>query len=192
MQVSRTVILVVLGVSIAIAGFAAGSFAGAYVLGEPGSEFDPLIAESYFKEGVETATATLKNQISGLQEQVDELRFKLDAIEIKAGLVSSGTGKSGTEVSATKPNPPASGTSIEIKPVVSGSQEGALTGKTGIITPSDGANLRTGPGSKEYDIIKALEKDTKVEILGTKDGWYEVKLSDATKGWISAGLIKVD
>ncbi|MFA5536245.1 MAG: SH3 domain-containing protein [Bacillota bacterium] len=182
MQISRTVILVILGVSIAIAGFAAGSFAGAYVLGEPGSEFDPLIAESYFKEGVETATATLKNQITALQEQVDELRFKLDALEIRAGLVSS----------STKPTPSAGGTSTTPKPTAPSSSEGALTGKTGIITPPEGANLRTGPGSPEYDIIRALERDTVVEILGTVDGWHEVKLSDGTKGWVSAGLIKID
>lgn len=198
MHISRPAITIIVILSIAIGGFAVGSLAGAYILGEPGSEFDPLIAESYFKEGVELATAGLKNQIAALQEQIDELRFKLDALEVKAGLTSTAsrgqtTAKPSSGGTNTNPGPSTGGTSPETEPAENPSGGSSATGaKTGVITPSKGANLRTGPNATEYDVIRVLAKDTKVEILSSKNSWLEVKLSDSTKGWVSGDLIKID
>lgn len=196
MHISRPAITIIVILSIAIAGFAAGSLAGAYVLGEPGSEIDPLIAESYFKEGVAQATEGLKNQILALQEQIDELRFKLDALEVKTGATATA---SRNQTTPPKNNQPAGGTGTEAKPSTPANTDGTTGGteagtqvKSGVVTATTGANLRTGPSTTEYAVIKVLVKDTKVEILGTKNNWYEVKLSDASKGWVFGDLIKID
>lgn len=58
----------------------------------------------------------------------------------------------------------------------------------GIVTTGS-LNVRSGPGTS-YNSIKKINKNTKVIILESKDGWYKIKLSDGTIGWSSADYIR--
>ena len=49
--------------------------------------------------------------------------------------------------------------------------------------------IRKGPGT-DYDIIKELDNNTEVTVLSTENSaWYQVKLSDGTKGYVSSDYI---
>jgi TolA-binding protein len=195
MHLNKPVVIGIMLVSIAVAGFAAGSFAGAYMLGEPGSEFDPLVAESYLKEAVEEATAELKEEIVALQVEIEILRNKLDGLESRvtgstgaASRSQSSSGNTGAknnqQSNTSKPAPAANETP---------SQPGmpAEPGITGVVNTASGANLRTGPGT-DFDRVSTVAHNIRVEITGNMDGWYEVKLADGTKGWIYGPLIDLD
>lgn len=194
MHLSKPVVIGILLVSIAIAGFAAGSFAGAYVLGEPGSEYDPLVAESYLREAVEEATAGLKEEILALQVEIEILRNKLEGLEARATTSGSSASRSqsGKAGSSSSSSAKASGTS---QPAPTGEtveqQIPAVPGKTGVVNSSSGANIRTGPGT-DYDRVTTVAHQVRVEIVGNMLDWYEVKLADGTKGWIFAPLIDLD
>lgn len=196
MHLNKPVVVGIMLVSIAIAGFAAGSFAGAYMLGEPGSPSDPLVAESYLKEAVEEATGELKEEIVALQVEIEILRNKLDGLEARA-TGSSGTAsrsqKSGTNTGAqstqpatSKPDPAPETGETETQPGMP-----AEPGKTGVVKTPSGANLRTGPGT-EYDRVTGVAHNMRVEIINNRQGWYEVKLADGTRGWILGELIEPD
>ncbi|MBQ1452989.1 MAG: SH3 domain-containing protein, partial [Ruminococcus sp.] len=49
----------------------------------------------------------------------------------------------------------------------------------------DGVNFRKGAGTS-YDVIDTLDKNTTFTFVSTseKNGWYNIKLSDGTTGWI--------
>lgn len=193
MQLNKPVFAVIMFLSIAIAGFAAGSFAGAYILGEPGSEVDPLVAESYLKEAVEKSTDELRGQIIALQEQLEDLRFKLDSLESRVTTVSSPASRSQpekpkpAEVSNTLPNNAQNKDNTNERVTVLNPE----SGKTGVVIPDAGANLRMGP-STEFERVTSVAFATRLEIIANRDGWYEVKLADGTKGWILGELIKLD
>lgn len=182
---NRSVLVGLVVVSIAIAGFAAGGFAGAYMAGEPGSELDPLVAESYLKEAVAQATEELQAEIIALQEEVEELRDKLDKLEAKAASSTGPTGasRSQSNSSSSKSSPD------NVQPVITGVPK--KPGKTGVVIASSGANLRTGP-STEYERVSTVPYHTRVELVANMNGWYEVKLADGTKGWILGELIELD
>ncbi|MDN5344570.1 MAG: N-acetylmuramoyl-L-alanine amidase [Clostridia bacterium] len=46
-------------------------------------------------------------------------------------------------------------------------------------------NIRTGPGMA-YQVITTLPQGTILKCLGETNGWYQVQLSESSKGWISA------
>lgn len=52
------------------------------------------------------------------------------------------------------------------------------------VTPTDGLNVRTGPGTG-FDKIGALEQNTIVEVLDEQNGWYKINYN-GQNGWISA------
>lgn len=184
---SRAVMIGVVVISVAIAGFAAGSFAGAYMAGEPGTEYDPLVAESYLQEAVTQAAGELQAEIVALQEEIEALRKKVDDLERKAASSAAAT-------SASRAQSSSSGSQARSS---SGGEESAVAGvpkqpgKTGVVKAAAGANLRTGP-STEYETITAVAHQTRVELIASMDGWYEVKLADGTKGWIFGELIELD
>jgi uncharacterized protein YgiM (DUF1202 family) len=51
---------------------------------------------------------------------------------------------------------------------------------------ADGLNLRTQP-STSASVIKRLAANVKLELLGTREGWYQVRDSEGYEGWIAAG-----
>jgi uncharacterized protein YgiM (DUF1202 family) len=50
--------------------------------------------------------------------------------------------------------------------------------------------LRTGPGMS-YRVIMTIPEGARVEVLGTKEGWYKVRYSGRT-GYIARGYFKED
>ncbi len=49
-------------------------------------------------------------------------------------------------------------------------------------------NVRSGPGTS-YSIIGKLNGGDVVELKAKNNGWYKVKLSSGTIGWVSASYI---
>ena len=54
--------------------------------------------------------------------------------------------------------------------------------KTGTVTARS-LNVRKGAGTK-YSVIASIKKNTKVTILGSKNNWYKVQLSNGKTGWV--------
>lgn len=65
--------------------FAGGIFLGKEVVAggqsEPGTEGDPLVAESYLNQELESKTSELKERVNELEELVEELKAKVDYLE---------------------------------------------------------------------------------------------------------------
>ncbi|PHV72284.1 hypothetical protein CS063_02070 [Sporanaerobium hydrogeniformans] len=62
--------------------------------------------------------------------------------------------------------------------------------KTGVVT-ANSLNIRKGPGT-HYALMAKVPKGTKVVILKTNNGWYEVKLPDGSTGFASSTYIKLE
>jgi len=192
---SKGVMIGVVVVCVAIAGFAAGGFAGAYMAGEPGSEYDPLVAESYLQEAVAQAKEELQAEIVALQEEIEALRKKVDALERKAS--SPATGSRSQSSQGSQGSQAAASSGAGSQQPSSGNQGSEIAGipkepgRTAVVKAASGANLRTGPGT-DYEAVTAVANQTRVELIATMDGWYEVKLADGTKGWIFGELIELD
>ena len=62
------------------------------------------------------------------------------------------------------------------------SNEGTVTAST--------LNVRSGP-STSYSVTTKIYKGNKVEILETSNGWYKIKTSNGTIGWVSASYISI-
>lgn len=65
---------------------------------------------------------------------------------------------------------------------VSGSSTLADSGDQYVVTARS-LNMRAGAGT-EYLVIKHLRRGTKVTYLSTKSGWWRVRLSDGTTGYV--------
>lgn len=59
----------------------------------------------------------------------------------------------------------------------------------GIVT-GDNVNLREDP-SLQAKAITQVDINNIVSVLGKTDGWYQVKLSDGTQGWMSASYVSL-
>ncbi|MEW9080783.1 C40 family peptidase [Terrisporobacter glycolicus] len=75
------------------------------------------------------------------------------------------------------------GTVISISSVYADNQEGIVN--TSVL------NIRNGP-STSYTIITQVKLGNKLQILGKKDGWYKVKLSNGTTGYGSSQYININ
>mgnify|MGYP000929603270 CR=1 FL=1 len=60
----------------------------------------------------------------------------------------------------------------------------------GRVAVSTALNLRSSPTTKS-DIIGKLYNGMELEILGTSDQWYEVKLDNGTNGFVHSDYIKI-
>ncbi len=78
------------------------------------------------------------------------------------------------EVTAEEPGEPADETP----------EPTAETGRTVVVT-IEGLSFRRGP-SREAERISTLTRGTRLEYLGTENGWYRVRHSDGTEGYVSA------
>jgi len=73
------------------------------------------------------------------------------------------------------------------QPGTTGTTGAAVTPAAGSVTViADGLNLRTQP-STSASVIKRLDANVKLELLGTREGWYQVRDADGYEGWIAAG-----
>ena len=61
--------------------------------------------------------------------------------------------------------------------------------ETGIVTPSKGVNMRSGPGIG-YRIVTTLPYGTEVSITGSSDGWYAVRWG-TDSGYVSSSYLQV-
>ena len=61
----------------------------------------------------------------------------------------------------------------------------------GSITEKVGAYLRKGPSVVDTEKIMLLALNTPVTVIGETTGWYQVRLSDNTEGWVSDILVGV-
>jgi len=68
------------------------------------------------------------------------------------------------------------------------SSEESIEGKNGKVTSAVSLNVRSGPGTS-YSIIGKLNGGDVVELKAKSNGWYKVKLSSGTIGWVSASYI---
>ncbi|MFZ5986279.1 MAG: SH3 domain-containing protein [Bacillota bacterium] len=60
----------------------------------------------------------------------------------------------------------------------------------GIVNAST-LNVREGAGT-EYKIVDKLDRGEKVSILAKENGWYKIKMSNGTIGWVSSTYISTD
>lgn len=73
----------------------------------------------------------------------------------------------------------------------SGNVEGAPpAGSTGLGKTTGKVYLRKGPGTS-YTQLAILKADTELTLYGSSDGWYKVKLSDGTEGYVSSKYVTV-
>lgn len=59
----------------------------------------------------------------------------------------------------------------------------------GIVTGND-VNLRENPSLQAKSIMQ-VDINNIVSVLGKTDGWYQIKLSDGTEGWMSASYVSL-
>lgn len=71
-----------------------------------------------------------------------------------------------------------------------GVQAPGFFGKTGTVYNCSTLNVRS-KNNASSNIITSISSGTKVTILKESDGWYYVKLSDGTKGWVSGKYIQI-
>ncbi len=64
------------------------------------------------------------------------------------------------------------------------------SGSAGAGVTTGSVYLRKGP-DKSYESIKILRKGTSLTIYSLTDGWYKVKLSDGTAGYVSSKYVNV-
>jgi cell wall-associated NlpC family hydrolase len=64
-----------------------------------------------------------------------------------------------------------------------------VSGKTAEITKTD-VIVRKGPGT-DYDRVALVDKGQKADVLESKSGWYKIKFSSGTTGWVRADMLKI-
>ncbi|HUJ09922.1 MAG TPA: SH3 domain-containing protein [Verrucomicrobiae bacterium] len=62
---------------------------------------------------------------------------------------------------------------------------------TGGVVDADNLNVHCGPGGNYRDIGK-LPKGTKVDVVGTKGEWTQIRPTPECSGWIAAQLVDVE
>lgn len=80
----------------------------------------------------------------------------------------------------------------EVKADDSSSGSSSSSGATGYIN-DDYVNLRSGAGTGN-SVLTVMRKDTKITFVSTtaKSGWYNIKLSNGTTGWVSGDYVTAD
>lgn len=57
--------------------------------------------------------------------------------------------------------------------------------RTEVVVLIDGLNFRAAP-SRTARAIRGLDRGERLLVIGERNGWYEVRDSDGTHGWVSA------
>ena len=71
----------------------------------------------------------------------------------------------------------------------SSNSSSSVNNKIGTINTSS-LNVRKGAGTN-YSVIATVKSGQRVGILSSKNGWYNVLLSNGKKGWVSSKYVKV-
>ena len=71
----------------------------------------------------------------------------------------------------------------------SNSSSSSVSNKIGTVNTSS-LNVRKGAGTN-YSVVATVKSGQKVGILSSKNGWYNVLLSNGKKGWVSSKYVKV-
>ena len=71
----------------------------------------------------------------------------------------------------------------------SNSSSSSVSNKIGTVNTSS-LNVRKGAGTN-YSVIATVKSGQKVGVLSSKNGWYNVLLSNGKKGWVSSKYVKV-
>ena len=71
------------------------------------------------------------------------------------------------------------------------SNSGQIINKTGIVTTTTPLNIRKGTGT-QYPIVTKAAKGTKLTVIKSQSGWYNVKLSTGQMGWALATYVKLE
>ncbi|MDU4936437.1 MAG: SH3 domain-containing protein, partial [Peptostreptococcaceae bacterium] len=65
----------------------------------------------------------------------------------------------------------------------------ASAAQTAIVTTSV-LNVRTGAGTN-YSIMSKVYKGDTLEVIGSLNGWYNIKLSNGKTGWVSGDYLSI-
>ncbi|MDY5437296.1 C40 family peptidase [Peptostreptococcus porci] len=63
-----------------------------------------------------------------------------------------------------------------------------VTSNQGTVNSKVGLNVRAGAGTKNA-VISTLKSNAVVNIIGEENGWYKIKLSDGSTGYVGASFI---
>jgi uncharacterized protein YgiM (DUF1202 family) len=180
MQLRRIAFLSIIMVVMLATGYLAGRSVEAGPGGSlvPGSAADPLVSESYLRQAVGEATATLEAQLAGLQARVEELTRTIAILEGQAPPVTPSPAP--VPAPQLKP-PPVPAPQLKPPPVQ------AL--RKAVVTVSS-ANVRGGPGTG-FARVASLSRGAVVTILEEKTGWYQIEYSAGKRGWILGSLVQI-
>lgn len=60
----------------------------------------------------------------------------------------------------------------------------AKSGDATVLVLIDGLNFRSAP-KDDAEPIRGLDKGERLDLLGAREGWYQVRDSDGQSGWVS-------
>ena len=172
MSKSGVIVLIVAAVVFLAVGFFVGQTASA-VLNTPGSEDDPLVAQSYVESLVGERTAAL-------QTQIDELKQMIEDITTVSATTTTDDSANETDNDSTGTTDNNSGTE---------SNNTTTTYKTVEIISAT-VNVRAEPTTDSAKVASVYMGD-KLDYIGAEGDWYNVRLSDGTEGWVASFLAKV-
>ena len=164
MSKKGVIVLVISMVVCTVGGFFLGNTAQS-LINAPGSQADPMVAQSYVDTLVGERTAALQTQIEELESQIAALT---------GGSAPSTPSQSGTTTTPTTPSEPVTSTATYTKVEITGNS----------------VNIRKTASTSSDIIATAVKGDTFVYIA-TEGDWYKVKTSNGTAGYIAGYLAKL-
>ena len=116
------------------------------------------------------AKSYVDTKLAGILDRLTKLESDLVAVKktLNTPAISS----------APLPTPTPTVTSAPVAPVKKGTVSGSFV------------NVRAGSGTG-YAIVSSLSKGNTAQVLGSENGWYKIKLSNGTVGWIAGWLFVV-
>ena len=147
--------------------------------GQPGSQQDPLVSESYVTQALQERTTVLETQILELEQQVTSLVSVVETLERQAGRTGSGQSS------------PAQQTGQGSSAAQTGNTSGGTVAREMVVTVTNdtGVNVRSGP-STDFDVISSLTNGTRVNVISESSGWYEVNLDGNKTGWVRSDFLR--
>ena len=146
--------------------------------GQPGSQQDPLVSQSYITQAVQERTDALELQITELEKQVASLVNTVEMLETqvgRAGGQSNQTQQTGQGASATQTGNNA-GNTVEREMVVT-------------VANNTGVNVRSGP-STSFEVVTSLANGARVNVVAESSGWYEINLDNNRTGWVRSDFLR--
>ncbi|MEW6662942.1 MAG: SH3 domain-containing protein [Bacillota bacterium] len=172
MQFGRIVFLTIIMLVMLAAGYMAGRSVEAGPGGSlvPGSAADPVVSESYLRQAVAEATASLQAQLANLQGRVEELTRAIAVLEGQAP-------------------PPTPGPALAPQPQPQPQPQPVQALRKAKVAVSS-ANVRSGPDTT-FSRVTRLSQGAVVTILEEKSGWYKIEYGPGKTGWILGSLVQI-